>query len=425
MKTSLRKDHWTRTGQTPALSLNFLNGVNDARIAYSGGANGTRVNSAGTIVAATTPRFDYDPVTLAARGLLVEEARTNLLTRSSALDNAAWTKVTGNATVTADATTSPDGTANADAVNSLSAASDNGVLNAVVVANDSAAYSASLYVKKNTSSRVRVDLRLTGGTGLTYAYILNLDTGVITTAGGSAATAFSATAVGGGWYHVVITGPNNNTGNVSAALWIYGCVDGAGATAVGSTYAWGAQLEAGAFPTSYIPTVAATVTRTADSAVMTGANFSPWFNSAQSTFVAGFNIPYAVPSTTGPRVLCTSDATGESNNGQLLFSPGVTGKIGAINSFSGAANAGRVDALAANTPNTLIKIAGAFALNDRAISVNGAAAVTSAAGALPVSLDRLYIGNGATGVTALNGWIQYIQYFPTRLPDARLQNLSR
>jgi hypothetical protein len=49
-------------------------------------------------------------------------------------------------------------------------------------------------------------------------------------------------------------------------------------------YAWGAQVEAGAFATSYIPTVASQVTRSADSAVMTGTNFSSWYNASEGTF---------------------------------------------------------------------------------------------------------------------------------------------
>jgi hypothetical protein len=50
----------------------------------------TFVNSAGLIevALADTPRFDHDPVTLAPKGLLLEEARTNLLTRSNNIENA-------------------------------------------------------------------------------------------------------------------------------------------------------------------------------------------------------------------------------------------------------------------------------------------------------------------------------------------------
>jgi hypothetical protein len=51
-------------------------------------------------------------------------------------------------------------------------------------------------------------------------------------------------------------------------------------------YIWGAQLEAGSFPTSYIPTVAATVTRAADVASITGSNFSSWYRQDEGTVFA-------------------------------------------------------------------------------------------------------------------------------------------
>jgi len=66
-----------------ALDISFLNGAVDGRIVSSGGANATRTNSTGSIVAATTPRIDYDPVSLACTGLLIEPAGTNLFAGAS------------------------------------------------------------------------------------------------------------------------------------------------------------------------------------------------------------------------------------------------------------------------------------------------------------------------------------------------------
>jgi hypothetical protein len=74
----------------------------DPKITASGGTNGTRINNAGTIVAATTPRYDYDPVSLRPLGVLVEEARTNLFT-GSAVGGAGL--ITQGVTVTAAPTT--------------------------------------------------------------------------------------------------------------------------------------------------------------------------------------------------------------------------------------------------------------------------------------------------------------------------------
>ncbi len=106
-------------GNALIASWNFL----DASIApnYGGayptftraGATATRVNSSGLIVsvAADTPRFDYDPVTLAIKGVLIEEARQNLVLPSENFTHANWL---GAVVPVADQTTAPDGTGTAD-----------------------------------------------------------------------------------------------------------------------------------------------------------------------------------------------------------------------------------------------------------------------------------------------------------------------
>ena len=66
---------------TPSFALNFTTGVLDSRVTLTRALNtATRVNSSGVIetVNANLPRFDYDPVTLVPKGLLIEEQRTNL-----------------------------------------------------------------------------------------------------------------------------------------------------------------------------------------------------------------------------------------------------------------------------------------------------------------------------------------------------------
>ena len=74
----------------PRMALDFTTGVLDSRVTVARSLNtATRVNSSGLIeiVNANLPRFDYDPVTLAAKGLLIEELRTNLLVYSEQLIN--------------------------------------------------------------------------------------------------------------------------------------------------------------------------------------------------------------------------------------------------------------------------------------------------------------------------------------------------
>lgn len=74
-----------RVGGRPALQLNFLSSTSlDSRITFTRASTATFVGSNGLIQSAAinAPRFDYDPVTLAPKGLLIEEARTNLFLNS-------------------------------------------------------------------------------------------------------------------------------------------------------------------------------------------------------------------------------------------------------------------------------------------------------------------------------------------------------
>ena len=72
----------------PKLALDFTTASLDSRITFTrttGASNPAAfVNSSGYITAATNdqPRFDYNPVTLACKGLLIEESRANLLLQS-------------------------------------------------------------------------------------------------------------------------------------------------------------------------------------------------------------------------------------------------------------------------------------------------------------------------------------------------------
>jgi hypothetical protein len=92
------------------------------------------------------PRLDYDPVTLAPKGLLVEEQRTNLFTYSEQFDNAAWAKT--NVAVTANSAASPSGTTTAD---TLAATSANGTVTQAI-STTAIAMTYSVYLKRKTGT---------------------------------------------------------------------------------------------------------------------------------------------------------------------------------------------------------------------------------------------------------------------------------
>jgi len=398
-----------RIGGRPALILNFIGTTAlDSRITFTRALDtATRVNSSGYIegVNANLPRFDYDPVTLAPKGLLIEESRTNLIRYSQEFNNAIWTKV--RATVTADATTSPNNTVDAD---KLVENTDNNThyveISPVATA---VAHSFSVFLKAGERTWARLVV-VDGG-----AYF-NLSTGAVGTvsAGTVSLSALTPVNMGNGWYRcTVVFTPSAG----AVVLQIRLATSNGGQTYLGDgtsgIFAWGAQLEAGAFVTSYIPTVASTVTRSADVATMTSTNFSSWYNQSVGTFVSQFT----TSTISGTRSVL--DANDSTANESIRFHTVTTNPTFTVT--DGGVNQADIDA-GTVAANTTYKMAGAYAANNFAASISGGAAVTDVSGTLP-TVTQLQIGNSAAGNT-LNGCIGSILYYNTRLANSTLQVLT-
>lgn len=402
----------TANALLPAMALDFVSSTSlDSRITFTRGSTATFVGSNGLIQSAAinAPRFDYDPVTLAPRGLLIEEARTNLLLRSEEYSNASWNKV--DTTVSANALVAPDGTTTADLLTEGTAGTATMSQSGVIT--PGAAFTASAFLKRGSTDWVR--LRVVNGSDSFQTWI-NLATGALGSGTATNAGTFLAstvTAFGNGWYRVTVTGtlPASPAGaflNTSAA-------NGSATRVSNGTYnAWGSQLEAGAFATSYIPTVSSTVTRSADVASMTGTNFSSWYNQSEGTFVADFG---ALSGTTA-RILTVSNGT---VNNQTWMQTGV-GTQAMLQVYTAGAFVAQIVPTGATAGPA--KLAGAIKTNDFAASVNGGAVGTDTSGAIG-TYDRMGIGTNFNGsVGFLNGHIRSIAYYNRRLPNAQLQAIT-
>jgi hypothetical protein len=369
------------------------------------------------------PRFDYDPVTFAPRGILIEEQRVNLATYSNTFSDASWTAISVKDLI-ANSTVSPDGGVNASTLTDSSAVAFQGMGKTATVANDNATYTASIYVRKTTggtSATFGVNLQLTGGTIVTAQPRLNTDTGTLINGTGTVQNA-------GAYWRLTTTVTNNTTGNTTLALAVYSATaaynsgtDSAAAT--GSAIIYGAQLEAGAFATSYIPTVASQVTRTADVCTISAPMFAPWYNQPAGTFVAQFDYSggTSADNPSGRFVTAASNAT--PNNLHAIYNRTSVAQSG-LTSDGGVTQAapGAGTSLGANA---VASAAYAYSQNDFAFSYGGSAAATDASGTVPVNLTILGIGGSGYATPAfINGHIRRITYYPFRASNNQLQALS-
>jgi hypothetical protein len=177
-----------------------------------------------------------------------------------------------------------------------------------------------------------------------------------------------------------------------------------------------AQLEAGAFATSFIPTAASTVTRSADIATMTSTNFSSWYNATEGTFVATTN---KTTTAVTANYLLANDGT-NTNRMQLVWNSTTNSHSSEIIATTTQASL-TTGAIAGGTN----KASMAYKLNSIAASVNAATPLTDTSATIPtvntLSIgSRTYLSNGF-----LNGWFTKLAYYPQRLTNAEVQAFSK
>jgi hypothetical protein len=346
------------------------------------------------------PRFDYNPTTLAANGLLIEEQRTNLLTYSEQFDNAAWNKGTGGS-IAANTVVAPDGTTTADAYTWATSTSAFAFLSqGGISGTPTNPHTSSIWLKRPTGSGSRT---------------VRLAVSDITTSTGNSPDL----TVTDSWQRFNFTRTSaTNTGFVGMGL--QGGLAGTPIAAGEILEVWGAQLEAGSFATSYIGTVASQVTRAADNASMLGDNFATWYNATEGTIsseASCFGLRAA-----GNGVVGISDGT--TNNRFGIVAVSTNNAVTNYMVTGGVVQADlTVNSAAANS--AVFKSAFGYKANDFASSVNGGAALTDTSGSI-ATVNRLVIGNvyDVAASNQLNGWVRRIAYYPVRLPAATLQSIT-
>jgi len=255
----------TATRTMTASGTGFINNANNisGRFIYIWGGQldlGNVTEYFPTTTRLNIPRIDY--TNGSCPSLLVEPQRTNLLTYSEQFDNVIWAKQ--NATVTANTTTSPSGVSNAD---SLIASNGTANFKGLYTAQGSAAPKSFSFFAKKGNKDWAILLGYNGDNNCWF----NVSNGTIGTIGSNYTNA-KIENFGNGWYRCSAT-LNTLISGTNLGIYVSNANNSTSCTGDGSTpslYIWGAQCEAGAYASSYIPTVASTVTRNFDQISKTG-----------------------------------------------------------------------------------------------------------------------------------------------------------
>jgi len=338
---------------------------------------GSFFDSAGVLQQAANNalRLDYDPVTLAPLGVLIEVVRTNLALRCRDLTNAAWTKSNMTTAMTA---TGPDGVANS--ATTLTATGANATALQAIVST-SAARISSMFVKRRTGSGV---VNITHDNGGTW-------------------TAVTVTAA---WTRV--SNPSTTATDPTVGVRIVTSGDEIDVDMF--------QHELGAFITSAIPTVASQVTRAADTISILTSAFpysatagAVMWSGERATAATGDLWMWSIDNGTSNHRLWNSLAPSTGNATMYVVD---SGNFQVVDLNDGAPTAG-----------TFFKTASAWTLNDFAFSRDGRSVVADGAGTLP-TVGALRIGMTDQSLVQLNGHIKRLEYYATRETNAQLRALS-
>jgi hypothetical protein len=409
---------FTVTGTTAAsFEVQISTAVSSAIDVYAWGAQLETGDIATAYIPTTTAAVSVGPVNNVPRldylgsscpRLLLEPQRTNLITNSENIGAANWTNYDSTDALNVTATLDPSGYNGADKLQETTANALHYIAfqnNLMAAANS---YTFSAFLK--AAERNWVNLYIYDGSSSYNAYF-NLATGIK----GSVTSGASSTiqSYGNGWYRCSVTrtfgGSSLANGGVITAT-ADGTISYTGTTGSG-LYLWGAQLEAGAYATSYIPTLAASVTRVADAASKTG--ISSLIGQTEGTLFVEFN---AQDSTGAGQAIATIYEN--SSNVIILYKQNDNIlKCFVVTAGTLVADLGSV------TVSGNVKMAIAYKANDFALYINGTQRGVDTAGAVP-ACSNLYLGADDGGAQKMTGKVSQTLLFKTRLTNAQLAELT-
>ena len=397
----------------PTFVLDWGKGLAQSVVGVTRAGVATFVGSNGLIQSASadTQRVDY---TNGRAGLLVEEARINLALNSEDFSAASYTAGSAAVSVATDQAEAPDGNTTADKIQDADTTTSAArLIFQAMSATAGTPYTVSLFVKKSDYDWIVLQYQSFGAFSGSRTAYFNISNGTIGIVGGTGTVA-TIRPYANGWYRISMTATADATSTARARIYMAegdGDVSYTGVVGNG-TFIWGMQFEAGALPSSYIPTTSASVTRNADVATITGADFTNFWRAGKGSAL----VRVQPQSVTGTRpALQFDDATadniialrGNDANPELYIR-------------TGGVDQAQIDA-GTIAVNTSYRLAGAWAENSCAASLNSGAPVLDGVATIPtVTQARL----GSDGTNYLNGHIEAIEYYGERIPSSALQIVS-
>ena len=360
------------------------------------------------------PRFDYDPLTGESKGLLIEEQRTNLFSYSEDLSGF---YANGDIIVNKEKTVAPDGSFCGSIIRYDEPDSNiRPGQHIYLIDNISSSQnvSTSFYAKTINQANVVVN---TGSCVVLFDLDLSQHT-VLQNDNDTAFISASIEHVGNDWFRctVIALGSGSNS-QYQISPWLSSTEKNWGkryhnGDSRSGVFLWGLQLELGSFPTSHIKTSGASVTRSADNASITGENFSSWYRQDEGSLYCEAS-KRDVPSSVVP----VSVDAGASDYIFLNLRSLESFEIKKNNNY-------QVSALGFSnvSAETYHKIIGAYKKDSAAVSINGLSALNDSACEIP-TVNRLTIGS-TSGVTQ-NVHIKKLAYYPQRLTNEQLQQLTK
>jgi hypothetical protein len=420
----VRDPLWRNARAVPSLDLRFADNksLTDAvtgasLVTFTRASSKTVTNSARVLetVGIDVPAFDHNPTTGESLGLLVEEQRTNGLLYSE--DTSQWLAPV-NITLSQNQTTAPNDTSTADQYLETAATGLHAQESPAFTFVTSTVYTYSVFVKSIGNRNFEIGYPSIIFTGRFARFNLS---GSGSVQGSDAGVTASIQAYANGWYRCSAT----NTCVLGGSSRIVNFINNdsfarsyAGDVTKG-LFIWGADLQAGAFPTSYIPTTTAAVTRSADVCSITGSAFSSWYRQDEGTMFADI-VGFPIASGAFPRIVELSDGT--SNNfirlqqysSNLVRTSISTGNVGQMGQDGGTIAQG-----------VRGRVALAVATNDCAFVVNAGTPSADSSVTVPVVITQANILSGLSGSNAANSTIRRLTFWPTRLPNTTLQAVTQ